>query len=66
MVFIQVALLGAGAEESELLSDQPFEYNVNKVLAENLLWQLSRNRAVEVVVLRDGQVVKIPVTMGRN
>jgi nucleoside-diphosphate-sugar epimerase len=39
-------------EESELLSDQPFEYNVNKVLAENLIWQLSQNRAVEVVVLR--------------
>ena len=39
-------------EETELISEQPFEYNVNKVLAENLLWRYSRNRAVEVVVLR--------------
>ncbi len=39
-------------EETELISEQPFEYNVNKVLAENLLWRYSLNRAVEVVVLR--------------
>ena len=39
-------------EETELISNQPFAYNANKVLAEHLLWRCFRNRAIEVVVLR--------------
>jgi nucleoside-diphosphate-sugar epimerase len=39
-------------EETQLIADQPFEYNVKKVQAENLLWQLAGDGGVEVVVLR--------------
>jgi nucleoside-diphosphate-sugar epimerase len=39
-------------DDSELLTDQPFEYNVSKVLAEQRLRQLRTDGAVEVVTLR--------------
>jgi nucleoside-diphosphate-sugar epimerase len=39
-------------DASELLMDQPFEYNVSKVLAEQRLRQLRADGAVEVVTLR--------------
>jgi 2-alkyl-3-oxoalkanoate reductase len=39
-------------EESELLREQPFEYNVSKVLAEWRLKELGQDRKVETVVLR--------------
>jgi nucleoside-diphosphate-sugar epimerase len=39
-------------DDSELLADQPFEYNVSKVLAEQRLRQLRTDGAVQVVTLR--------------
>jgi nucleoside-diphosphate-sugar epimerase len=39
-------------ETSELVINQPFEYNVSKVMAEHLLAELSRDGKVETVVLR--------------
>jgi len=39
-------------DDSDLVTRQPFEYNVSKVMAENLLRRLRTDRAVEVVTLR--------------
>ena len=39
-------------DDSELVARQPFEYNVNKVMAEHLLHRLRADGAVEVVILR--------------
>lgn len=39
-------------EDSELVADQPFDYNVSKVRAENLLGELRADGRVEVVILR--------------
>ncbi|MEO8679307.1 MAG: NAD(P)-dependent oxidoreductase [Vicinamibacterales bacterium] len=39
-------------DDSELLANQPFEYNVSKVMAEQRLTELSQDRKVETVVLR--------------
>lgn len=39
-------------DDSELVTQQPFEYNVSKVMAEHLLRRLRADDAVEVVTLR--------------
>jgi nucleoside-diphosphate-sugar epimerase len=39
-------------ESSPLIRNQPFEYNVSKVLAESKLHSMMRDRAVECVILR--------------
>lgn len=39
-------------EDTEPMLNHPWEYNVNKALAETLLRQLAADRAVEIVILR--------------
>jgi nucleoside-diphosphate-sugar epimerase len=39
-------------DDSELLANQPFEYNVSKVQAEQRLRELARDGKVEIVILR--------------
>ncbi|MEB3119668.1 MAG: NAD(P)-dependent oxidoreductase [Snowella sp.] len=39
-------------DDSELITKQPFEYNVSKVMSEHLLRRLRQDQAVEVVTLR--------------